>query len=558
MSDPFRSFEGVFHLSSFKRDEDGFVLVLALLVLPVFFGFAFIILDIGRGNNAHSDLSAAADAVALAGAAELDGGVDAITRAKAAMAKLQTNVSMLARSGDDVEISLVYEDTDDNEFTVVFLEDIPAEDTTPITPEFLATNSTTISTDAKYVYVLAQSRDLDTAFFNPANMMSTSVPIAAAAVAKSVSAVCNIPPLYICNPFEFDSSGSYVGDALQTHFAQGDLHGRMIRLHPKGSSTHAPGNFGFLSVDGTSSADALRDYFAGNLNPTCFATDTVTTKPGAATSISQGINTRFDIYEGPFSNWRNATKPFVIGPAVNVRKGIRPDVSVHGPHVRIDDCVGHGSSGTPGDDHLNDVSAGWDANTTNDYVYGLADNDMMTPPNLGVPGASIGTWDWPIEAYLSENYGTEAPLVSAIPNSFPGSTSLFGAHVPSRYDVYRYEISSGLYAMRHPGEMVGGSASGESGEAMCGPLKTHPIDPISSPDRRVSVAAIIDCGTVGDGGGVNEYPVNAFASIFLTRPMERLAPGVDSTIDVEIIDITGYGGNGTLDNFIRAESILVR
>ena len=72
------------------------------------------------------------------------------------------------------------------------------------------------------------------------------------------------------------------------------------------------------------------------------------------------------------------------------------------------------------------------------------------------------------------------------------------------------------------------------------------------------MAAIIDCGTVGDGGGVNEYPVKAFASIFLTRPMESPAPGVDSTIDVEIIDITGFGGNGTLETFIRAEAILVR
>ena len=545
-------------MRAFRRDESGYVLVMALLVLPVFFGFAFIILDIGRGNNAHSDLSAAADAVALAAAAELDGGVDAIPRAKAAMANLETNVSMLARSGDDAEISLVYADTDDNAFTVVFLEDIPEEDTTPITEAFLAANSTTISTDAEYVYVRAQSRDLDTAFFNPANMLPTSVPIAAVAVAKSVSAICDIPPLYICNPFEFDSSGNYVGDALQTRFSQGDLHGRMVRLHPKGSGTHAPGNFGFLSVNGSSSADAIRDFFAGNRNPTCVATDTVRTKPGAATSISQGINTRFDIYEGPFGNWRNDSRPFVIGPAVNVRKGVRPDVTVSGPNVRINDCVGQGSSGTPGDDHLNDVSAGWDANATNDFVYGLADNGAMAAPNLGIPGASIGTGDWPIEEYLAQNYGAAAPLVSAIPNSFPASSSLVGAHVPSRYDVYRYEISSGLYTTRHPGEMVEGSASGESGEAMCGPNKTHPIDPIPGPDRRVTVAAIIDCGTVGDGGGVNEYPVNAFASVFLTRPMERTAPSVDSTIDVEIIDITGFGGNGTLENFVRAEAVLVR
>lgn len=538
----------------FRSDEQGFVLVLAVLVMPIFIGFAFVIIDIGRGNNAHSDLAAAADAVALAAAAELDGGADAIPRAKVAMSNLQFNVSMLARSGPEMEISLVYEDVADNEFTVIFLEDIPVEDITPITPEFLTNNATTISVDAKYVYVRAQSINLDTAFFNPATLLRASVPVAAVAVAKSVSAICDIPPLYICNPFEFDSSGTYVGDELQTRFAEGDLHGRMIRLHPKGSGTHAPGNFGFLSVDGSSSADSIRDFFAGNRNPTCVATDTVRTKPGAASSISQGINTRFDIYEGPFNNWRNASKPFIIGPAVNVRKGIRPDVT----GSTIKDCVGQGSSGTPGDDHLNDVAVGWDANATNDFVYGLADNEEMDAPNLGIPGASIGTGNWPIAKYLAENYGAAAPSFLDIPNSFAGSSSLVGASVPSRYDVYRYEISEGLYTMRHPGEMEGDSASGESGESMCGPNKTHPIEPITSSDRRVMVAAIIDCGTVGDGGGVNEYPVNAFASVFLTRPMERTAPSVDSTIDVEIIDITGFGGNGTLETFIRAEAILVR
>lgn len=32
----------------------------------------------------------------------------------------------------------------------------------------------------------------------------------------------------------------------------------------------------------------------------------------------------------------------------------------------------------------------------------------------------------------------------------------------------------------------------------------------------------------------------------------------DKTIDIEIIDITGSGGKGTLDEFVRQESLLVR
>jgi hypothetical protein len=44
----------------------------------------------------------------------------------------------------------------------------------------------------------------------------------------------------------------------------------------------------------------------------------------------------------------------------------------------------------------------------------------------------------------------------------------------------------------------------------------------------------------------------------MTRPMISYYSGYDATIDIEVVDITGFGGNGTLDEFIRAEAILVR
>ena len=38
------------------RSEKGYVLVFSILVLPVFVGFGLLIIDAGRGNNAHGDL----------------------------------------------------------------------------------------------------------------------------------------------------------------------------------------------------------------------------------------------------------------------------------------------------------------------------------------------------------------------------------------------------------------------------------------------------------------------------------------------------------------------
>lgn len=92
----------------FFRNEGGYALALTLIMLPAFMGLALLIIDVGRGNNAHSDQAAAVDALALAGARELDGGVDAIMRAKAAMEKVSNSVSFLAMAGDDVHIDLAY------------------------------------------------------------------------------------------------------------------------------------------------------------------------------------------------------------------------------------------------------------------------------------------------------------------------------------------------------------------------------------------------------------------------------------------------------------------
>ena len=127
---------------TFRKAEEGYILILGLILLPVFLLFALLIIDVGRGNNAHSDLQAAADAVALTGARELDGRDDAITRAKVAMAELDNTVNMLG-TGSDSSIELTYADSAGNEFAVTFLTDIPDSDNTAITTTWLSSYATT-------------------------------------------------------------------------------------------------------------------------------------------------------------------------------------------------------------------------------------------------------------------------------------------------------------------------------------------------------------------------------------------------------------------------------
>jgi len=343
-------------------------------------------------------------------------------------------------------------------------------------------------------------------------------------VAMASSAACYITPLYICNPFEADNLD------LQQEFFNGSLHGRLFKLHPKGSDTERPGNFGFLEINGNPGADAIRDIFAGDLNPTCYDAAEVTTKPGATTSIRQGLNVRFDIFDGPYN-------PRGYRPALNVRKGYVPK--------------------NPNSPNACDSEPWSDPDPSDNVFAGFPENDFMVPPNQGALGATIGEGDWDAETYWQLNHGESLP--GDMYESFDNGPGGPGADGPSRYDVYRYETDNGLVLDEASWDSWGSPPEGETGEAICSNSTNNALPPTDDPDRRVIFAAMIDCLSQA-GQGKTTFDVNSYASIFLVSPMARdpADPSADSTIDVEIIDITGWGGNGTLDAFIRDEAILVR
>jgi hypothetical protein len=332
----------------------------------------------------------------------------------------------------------------------------------------------------------------------------------------------------------------------------------MIRLHMSGSQTESPGNFSFLQVNGSAGASAIKDMFAGASNPTCYDAGTVVTAPGAKTSVGAAINTRFDMYMGNYSN----NSGYIPSPAVNVRKGALPDIR---PNGSVNDCVSTGAnSAVMGDDHVFDIgNATFNNNGTDDYAYGLPDNLTMSLPNQGLPGGAIGTTaDWDITTYFEKNYG---PLSSTPSSTDPHPDNVVSSVtglMPSRYDVYLAELANGWYNLpRAPGDPAN-PGLGESGSSRCGSSMNPQRTPDTSPtalDRRLIVGAMIDCKSQsGEGGGINTYVVNSYVSMFLTRPVYSYSPSVDPTIDIEIVDVTGSGSNGTLETFIRNEAILVR
>ena len=530
----------------FFKSDSGYALVLTLLFMPVFIGMSLLVIDISRGNNAHSDLQAAADALALAGARELDGGVDSIDRALDAMSNVSNTVSFLGHTDEAAATALTFEiDGLDSPFTVVFLSDLPENDDTPLTQAYLDANAVTNEEDsdqgtARFVYVRAQSRDLSPffgLFFEGVNTV-TDVPVAAQAVATFRSAACDVTPLFICNPFE----GEIGEDSLQVAFSEGRLHGRLIRLLPRGNGTAFPGNFGLLSSAEGSGVNVLRDIFATGGNRTCYESGLVETQPGRPSAIRTGINVRFDIYQGPMNSNDNN---IAYAPAANVRKG----------YV------------------LNNGNNWCNAEPSPDptWARGFPDNgDPGLPPRMEVipgSGATIGYGDWDLDGYWDVNHPTRLPPPPEA-NSRNGRVTLApGAQMPSRYDIYRYEIENDLVEDPSRGDPTrlgqNGSGTREIGLPQCSRVPSSSLNQAREGDRRIIFAAIIDCLANADNAGRSTLPVNSFASIFLVSPMIQggANPNDDleyNVIDVEIVDITGAGGNGTLDTFVRDEANLVR
>ena len=85
-------------LSDLHRDTRGAVLLWVSVLLLIIFGFIGLAIDGARLLNLNSNLQEIADAAALAGAKELDGSSDAITRARnAALNYLSKQPAMVER-----------------------------------------------------------------------------------------------------------------------------------------------------------------------------------------------------------------------------------------------------------------------------------------------------------------------------------------------------------------------------------------------------------------------------------------------------------------------------
>lgn len=509
------------------RSETGYAFLLTLIFLPVFMGVSLLVIDVGRAHNAQQDLQAAADALALAGAAQLDGQPGGRDRAKAAMANLQgttaNSVSFLGLPPNAGATTLQYAVDSTAPFRVTFLQTIPQSDDTVIDGAYLAANAATTDEDARYVHVFARSNDLLSFFFSPATQRRSQLLIGATAVATQFRSTCKLTPLFMCSPFSRPAGSLPASptpkEQLLAAFAAGDLHGQMFKLNTNPSASPVSGNIGYLDTIGRST-DAVARGLAGEAYPQCVEfTDQVQPKTGAVTSAWDGFNVRFDITSpgGPTSFGANSAFP----PASNVRKGWpATQCNLTGSFKGTTDFT---SAPRFSDNRGPAIDA-----VRNSGTWNLT--QAVTIPV--VKGSKTTNYIFP--AYWPTLY-PGIPLIEADVTSFPGKQ-------PSRYDIYMHEQALSLASTPASG--------GETGLPRCISTSNAGFD-----DRRTMLVAVVNCD--GTYNGNDPLTVDAFAKVFLVNPVTGSLATGSETLDIEIVDLSEQS-NGSIENFIRQDIVLVR
>jgi Flp pilus assembly protein TadG len=454
-------------------DTSGVMLPYVTIMLVVLVGVSVLALDGARMESLQTQLQQAADALALAGAAELDQRPTSITRATNAINNIVTNKTLPGIGNANVTVS-----------NIRFLKSLPASDVSTIGTANLALNST----EAQYVEVTVAPVTLATilpaSFFGGTNSVTAG---AQAVAGRGAALVCGVPPVFICNPYE--QPGMSDTDAKELLLAKLSDPLERRRQWALKATKNGPGQFGWLvPPDGCTGADCLENWIARTIPIACYNTSGVDLNTGEKTSVNDGFNLRFDIYKGNISYSPD------YAPGINVRKGYFSSNGNWCP-----------PKANPEDPYYTNA-------TVTALPRDTAFSDFM------------GNGQWDCLGYWNKNHTTSPPAVMA-----DGRTGVCGNATTttwSRYDVYRYEIDQGLM-----GDWSGNrlqkltssdTGTGETGRPYCAGQNNGVDITTGFTDRRLIFAAIINClanGPFPPGFNATDVPVATFGNFFMTQPI---------------------------------------
>ena len=521
------------------RSNDGAVaptVALSLLALIAAGGLAF---DYARMASLDSELQNAADQAALAAATQLDRQPGSMEKAIAAAQSLVLNKTLMSNDGN----------ADDRAITVptagviFYATKADAEN---------GTNGFTAVTNyanANFVRVSVNPRRAHYAL-TPVVAAFRSADLGAEAVSGVGSAICKVPPLMMCNPQE------NVDPLNPLAFNANAYRGIGLHLVEGGGGSWTPGNFGYLQTGLGPGANVLEYALGANVPPgNCLATDGVTTKPGENTSVTDAINTRFDIYENGLTN---ACTNGTCSPSPNVRKDVvRPAGSTN---------FGFKTGNDPWDLPLVRYLPDTSGVQSTPYPTAMGhprDKCHATSQDGNCAGGRFGTGNWDRDLYFFVNHmplltaqaGGTAPTTPS--NAWQTLNSLQTwalangytvATIPNitRYDVYKWELAADLLAdtlHSYPSHSTTQGSKTTDFNNYGRPQSGAGLPASATQlDRRVTSVAVINCVQQNVQGQAKDVTVAKWVEVFLVEPSIARDRTVAGDIYVEVIRETTAGG----------------
>ena len=536
-------------LASDSRGAVAPTVALSLVALLATGGIAF---DYARLATMDSELQNAADQAALAGASQLDGQIDAITRATAAAVSLLANQSFMANDGSGVAVA-----TPTVRFYATKAEAEADSGTSSV-------GTTTLGTAAKYIRVAVTPRSAFYALTPIVQKIPSSGNVGAEAVAGLGSAICKTPPVMICNPNES-------GDPT---FTVANYIGKGIKLVSvgNGSGTWAPGNFGYLSSSGGSNgAPGLREALGWNTPPgDCIAATGVSTKPGASVSVTDALNTRFDIYDSNVS----CTGTGICSASINsVKDLVRPGDASGGNACKIQNAGWQEVAAAS--QYLPTSATAPLATTVTPLAMGHP-RDMCHAVASGTAGACaspIGDGVWDRDAYFRANYrraggtywtGGSGAGTWQTNTGLSTSVAVSAANYASRYNVYKWETANRGIAIDGVTVLASRVASGTGASALtsyglpqCSAgqgMGSGQIPSATTPDRRRISLAVVNCTANSVNGNSTNVPVQKWMEMFLVEPSLNRSRTTAGDVYAEVISETTSGAGATAAQVIRRDT----
>lgn len=509
----------------FKQDEGAAVAPTVALALFALVGVGGIAFDYARLVSMDTELQSAADQAALAAASQLDGRAGTCSRAGQAARAFVTNQTRFSNDGGTLAITIANETACDSVGSIRFYQNKAK------------TTAATSDANANFVEVTVNARTARYALTPIVGALNSGA-ISGTAFAGMGSAICRIPPVFICNP---DEPANNTDPLLELNVSS--RIGRGLKLISE--NKYAPGNVGFLvTFPGASGANDLAKALGWDQLPyNCTQTDNgdavrVETEPGTMQSVRSAFNTRFDMQDGPGLGCVGSGN---CPPSSNVRKDL----------IRSGTGCDDGSWTVASGRYYPATEAPLAATVTPEAMGYPRDichaNDTFTGCNsLGRFGNGV----WDREAYFRSTYPANAVAVKAAMQA-----DGLDPTTVTRYQVYKWEAEQAQGA--HPEYLdpktVTGGAAHSRPICWTGTPAGGIVPSASTVDRRRLSAAIINCNAT-DLKGRKTVPVANWIDIFLVEPSyDRSGVTSKKDIYVEVIGETDLGGGATGGGALRRD-----